>query len=102
MANSSFFSSAWEIHFQDANGTDSDKVSANIAEFAIGSISMMAYFNPRISVPNSSVPYLGSHLTIQWPYVIALFAGIAGVQFALFTFTILVTKSADIADDPVH
>lgn len=53
----------------------------------------MAAFNPHVQVPNSSVPYLGSYLTVQWSNVIALFAGIAGVHFLLFTSAIYVTRN---------
>lgn len=61
----------------------------------------MAAWNPHIQVPNVPVPHLGSHLTIQWSNVIALFAGIAGVHFVLFTSAIYVTKSVKVEETAV-
>ena len=61
----------------------------------------MAAWNPHIQVPNVPVPHLGSHLTIQWSNVIALFAGIAGVHFVLFTSAIYVTRSVKVEESAV-
>lgn len=72
------FSSAYETHFRDA-----DHVGADMAEFAIGSISTMASTNRQIQV-ESLVPHLGSRLNVHWYFVGPLLAGIAGVHLALF------------------
>ena len=75
----------WETHFKEP-----DEVGANMAEFAIGSISSMAYRNPLIPV-NSQVPYLGSHIEVKWYYLIPLLAGISGAHLALFLLNIYAT-----------
>jgi hypothetical protein len=85
--------SAWEIH-----GKDTDTIGANMAEFAIGCVSNMAWKNPRIIV-NGSVPYLGSRTNVFWPYLIALLACIAGVYFALFASAIYTSRLVVIKDD---
>lgn len=72
------FGSAYETHFRSA-----DEVGADMAEFAIGSISTMASTNRQIQIP-SLVPHLGSRLQVHWYYVIFLLASIAGVHLALF------------------
>ena len=61
-----------------------------MAEFAIGSISTMAYRNPAIPV-NSLVPYLGSRVEVKWYYLIPLLAGISGAHLALFLLNIYAT-----------
>ncbi len=61
-----------------------------MAEFAIGSISMMASANPRIPV-DGLVPYLGSHVEVKWYYLIPLVAGINGAHLALFMLNIYAT-----------
>lgn len=53
-----------------------------MAEFAIRSLSTMAYRNPQIQVPGL-VPYLGTSLDILWKYVIPLCVCIVAVQVAL-------------------
>ncbi len=83
----------WEIR-----GGDPNLVGANMAEFAIGSISTMAIRNPRIQI-RGLVPYLGSHLTVSWSYVIALATCIAGVHFALFASAIYGSRVVIIKDD---
>jgi hypothetical protein len=94
-ADSTFNSSrsAWEIH-----GKDTDTVGAYMAEFAVGSLSTMAWKNPRITV-NGSVPYFGSRINVSWPYLIALLACIAGVHFALFASAIYTGRLVVIKDD---
>ena len=71
------FSSAYETHFAGA-----DHVGADMAEFAIGSVSTMASRNRQIQV-ESLVPHLGSRLNVHWYFVIPLLASIAGVHLAL-------------------
>ena len=61
-----------------------------MAEFAIGSISMMANRNPHISV-EGLVPYLGSHIEVKWYYLIPLLAGVSGGHLALFLLSIYAT-----------
>ena len=75
----------WEVHFKDP-----DEVGADMVEFAIGSISTMAYRNPTIQV-NGKVPYLGSPIEVKWFYLIPLLAGISGAHMALFMLNIYAT-----------
>ena len=77
-------SSAYEIHFKEA-----DQVDADMAEFAIGSLSTMASTNRQIQF-QSLVPYLGTRLQVHWYYVIPLVPGIAGVHLALFVATAVI------------
>ena len=53
-----------------------------MAEFAMGSIATMARTKPLIEAPGL-VPYLGSRITVHWPYLIALLVGIASVHLLL-------------------
>lgn len=53
-----------------------------MAEFAIRSLSALAFRNPSIQVPGL-VPYLGTSLTVYWKYAVALCAGIVAVQILL-------------------
>ena len=87
---------AWETHHRDAKG-----VGADMAEFAIGSLATMASLNPRIQMVGS-VPYLGSHLTVCWRDVIALFVCIVGIHFALFASAIWATRVVVIKDDSTY
>lgn len=70
--------STGEVHFKA-----SEQVGADMAEFAIGSISTMASTNRHIQV-DSLVPHLDSPLGVQWYYVIPLVAGICDVHLTLF------------------
>lgn len=54
-----------------------------MAEFAIKSLSTMAFRNPSIQVP-ALVPYLGTSIEVWWKYVIILCACILAVQLALY------------------
>lgn len=67
----------FELHFQDDK-----KAGANMAEFAIRSLSTMAYRNPQIQI-SGLVPYLGTSLNILWRYVIPLCVCIVAAQVAL-------------------
>ena len=80
-------SSAYEVHFREA-----DQVGADMAEFAFGSLSMMAYTNPQIKLPGL-IPYLGSRLQVHWYYIIPLLVGIAGVHLVLFGSAVLLTRA---------
>lgn len=53
-----------------------------MAEFAIRSLSTIAYKNPPIQVPGL-VPYLGTSLNVYWEYVVPLYVCIVAVQAAL-------------------
>ena len=81
------------MHFKDADG-----VGANMAEFAIGSISTMATKNPRISM-QGTVPYLGSRLKVLWGYAIPLLVSIAGVHLALFVTVVYASRVVVIKGD---
>ena len=86
--------SAWEIHFKRF-----DEVGANMAEFAMRSLSTMARTNPQISLHGALVPHLGSHLIVRWQHVIPLCAVIAGVHFVLFVSAVLATRGVVVKDD---
>lgn len=70
----------FELHFQD-----DQRAGANMAEFAIRSLSTMAYRNPTIQVPGL-VPHLGTSLDVHWNYLIPLCVCIVVVQVALSIF----------------
>ncbi|KAL8666575.1 MAG: hypothetical protein Q9202_001373 [Teloschistes flavicans] len=64
----------WEIH-----GKSNSQVGANIAEHAMVSLTEMATRNPTI-VTNGTVPYLGSHLNVQWQSFVPLLACIVAAD----------------------
>lgn len=72
-----------ELHFQNA-----DKAGANMVEFAIRSLSTMAYRNPSVQVPGL-VPYLGTSLELNWKFLAGLCIGIVLAQFSLSIFIYL-------------
>lgn len=69
-----------ELHFHNAT-----KAGANMAEFAIRSLSTMAYKNPLVQVPGL-VPHLGSSLDVNRKYFFGLCCGIAVAQYLLSSF----------------
>ena len=85
--------STWEVHSHTA-----DHVGANMAEFAIGSISTLAKQNPRTQL-QGTVPYLGTQLEVFWRYTSALLIGITGVHFVLFVVVIYASRVVIIRDD---
>lgn len=66
-----------ELHFQNAT-----KAGANMVEFAIRSLSTMAFRNPSIQVPGL-VPCLGTSIEVYWKWVGILCGCIVIVQLAL-------------------
>lgn len=85
--------SPWEVHFQTA-----DHVGANMAEFAIGSISNLAKKNPQLQM-QGLVPYVGSRLEVFWGIAITLLVGIVGVHLLLFTIVVYASRVVVIKDD---
>lgn len=85
--------STWEVHFHNA-----DHVGANMAEFAIGSLSTLAKQNPRVQL-QGTVPYLGTKLEVFWIYASALLIGIAAVHFILFLLVVYASRVVIIRDD---
>lgn len=69
-----------ELHFHNAT-----KAGANMAEFAIRSLSTMAYKNPLVQIPGL-VPHLGSSLDVHWKHFLSLCCGIVVAQFLLSGF----------------
>ena len=69
-----------------------------MAEFAIGSISQMAVFNPPVHI-EGLIPYLGTHLEIKWKWVFALFAGVIAVHFLLYVSAILAVRNVVVTSD---
>ena len=66
-----FFRDDRELHYQNAS-----KVGAHMVNFAIRSLSTMAFRNPSVKVPGL-VPYLGTNLKVYWRY----FYGLCGAIF---------------------
>ncbi|KAL8829650.1 MAG: hypothetical protein Q9191_001901 [Dirinaria sp. TL-2023a] len=87
------FGSQWEVHFKNA-----DAVGANMAEFAIGSISTLVTRNPQIAM-QGTVPYLGSRIRVLWGYAIPLLVSIAGVHLVLFATVVYASRVVVIRDD---
>ena len=69
-----------------------------MSEFAIGSIAAMSVYNPPIKIPGT-LPRLGYHLSIEWQYVIALAACIAGVHCLLVALILWISRPIVVADD---
>ena len=85
--------SAWETH-----GHNMDKVGANMAEFALGSLSTLFNSGPQIQI-QGTVPYLGSQLQVFWPYAITLLIAIAGAHFVIAFSVIWFTRHIIVKDD---
>lgn len=66
-----------ELHFQNDS-----KAGDNMVEFAIRSLSTMAFRNPSVQVPGL-VPCLGSSLEVNWKFVCGLCGSIAIVQLMI-------------------
>ena len=86
-------SSYWET--QDLTA---EEVGSRMSEFAIGSIAAMSVFNPQIMI-RGTLPRLGYHLSIEWQYVIALAACIAGVHFLLVALILWISRPIVVTDD---
>jgi hypothetical protein len=69
-----------------------------MAEFAIGSLSGMANNNPPLLVPGL-VPILGYHLSVDWKYILALVACIAGVHTVFVVLLLWIARPVVIVDD---
>lgn len=69
-----------------------------MARFAIGSIAEMAAANSRIQV-QGLVPHLGSHLEIQWGFVVGLFMVIIITHLVLSLSAVLAIRKVAIKDD---
>ena len=97
MQNSSLLKShrrsAWETHHHNM-----DDVGANMAEFALGSLSTLFTTAPQIQIPGT-VPYLGSRLQVFWPYAIALLVAIAIAHFVIAFSVIWFTRHIIVKDD---
>ena len=85
--------SAWETH-----GESMDKVGANMAEFALGSLSTLFNTAPQIQIPGT-VPYLGSRLQVFWPYAISLLIAIASAHLVIAFSVIWFTRHIIVKDD---
>lgn len=69
-----------------------------MAEFAIGSLSILASRAPLIQIPGT-VPYLGSLLMVFWPYATALLVAIAGAHVGISLSVIWLTRHIIVKDD---
>ena len=88
--------SPWEIHYKD-----DDTVGANMAEFAIGSISHMASRNPFNVSFTGHLPHLGQSINVHWQSAIPLLAAIVAGHFLLYAAAVMVSRSVVVKDDSV-
>lgn len=72
-----FFRDDNELHFQNAS-----KAGADMVEFAIRSLSTMAFRNPSVQVPGL-VPCLGASLMVYWRFFYGLCGAIIMAHFLL-------------------
>ena len=86
--------SQWEIHYKDKY-----TVGANMAEFAIGSISYMASQDPLNASFSGNLTHLGQSLNPHWQSAIPLLAVIIAAHCALFAAAIYTSRSVVIKDD---
>lgn len=70
-----------------------------MAKFAIGSLAFMAYTNRPNPIPNRMVPYLGSRLTVHWPFFISLVVVIPAFHLLLFCAAIHMSSGVIIIDN---
>ena len=87
------FSTPWEIH-----GQPDERVSENMAEFALRSLVTMVEGNPHISV-SGRVPQLGSHLEINKPFCYSILGSIIVVHLITVMVIALVTKTVFRTED---
>lgn len=90
MSSSSF----WETDTLSA--TD---VGSLIAQFAIGSLSVMARVNPPTRIPSPRSPTLGYHLSVHWNFFLAILATISAVHFLLMCATVFLSRPVVVGDD---
>lgn len=72
-----FFRDDHELHNQTAS-----KAGADMVEFAIRSLSTMAFRNPSVQVPGL-VPYLGTNLKVYWGFFYGLCGAIVMAHILL-------------------
>lgn len=72
----------WDLHSDDGTEINATAVGDLMVEFAIRSLSTMAFRNPSIQIQGLA-PYLGTSLEVYWSYTLALCACIVAVQLAL-------------------
>ncbi|KAI4209741.1 MAG: hypothetical protein LQ351_007337 [Letrouitia transgressa] len=88
------FGSFWETDTLSA--TD---VGSLIAQFAIGSLSVMARVNPPTRIPSPRSPTLGYHLSVHWNFFLAILATISAVHFLLMCATVFLSRPVVVGDD---
>ncbi|KAL8786671.1 MAG: hypothetical protein Q9195_008107 [Heterodermia aff. obscurata] len=93
LAAASIAFSYWETQ-----GLTAEEVGSRMSEFAIGSIAAMSVYNPAIQIPGM-LPRLGYHLSVEWQYVIALAACIAGVHCLLVALILWISRPIVVTDD---
>lgn len=76
------FRDKWDLYSHHGEVVNATTAGAKMVEFAIRSLSTMAFANPSIQV-HGLVPYLGTSLEVYWNYPMALCAGIVAVQLPL-------------------
>ncbi|KAL9034354.1 MAG: hypothetical protein Q9214_007082, partial [Letrouitia sp. 1 TL-2023] len=89
-----YSSSFWETDTLSPTG-----VGSLIAQFAIGSLSVMASVNPPTEIPSPRSPTLGYHLSVHWDFFIAILAAISGVHFLLMYATVVLSRPVVVGDD---
>lgn len=78
------FREKWDLDSMNGTVADATRAGANMAEFAIRSISTIAYKNPPILVCGL-IPYLGTYLDVDWKYAIGICAAIVAYQAIICT-----------------
>lgn len=73
--------SPWEVHYKTK-----EMVGANMAEFALGSLSTMVSQNPAILI-GGTIPFLSSRLLVSWGSLDTLLACVMVEHFAVSVVT---------------
>lgn len=87
------FGSYWEL-----DNLSAQQVGSRMAEFAIGSLTSMANYNPRDNIPGT-LPTLGFNLSVNWNYIIALAVIITGVHCLLVGLILFIARPVVVPAD---
>ena len=69
-----------------------------MAEFAIGSLAVMAETNPRKPFPGT-LPVLGYNLSVHWPYIIAFVVCVTAAHTLIVTMILWISRSVIVGED---
>ncbi|KAL8938623.1 MAG: hypothetical protein Q9216_003799 [Gyalolechia sp. 2 TL-2023] len=87
------YGSYWEL-----GDLSAQEVGSRMAEFAIGSLTSMANYNPQQNV-SGTLPTLGYSLSVHWSYMIALAAVITGVHCLLVGLILWIARPVVVPGD---